>query len=92
MRKIILIISLVILSLTVHSNDVKVEKSLESSITKDYNQDGVYSLYERTLRKAQTSVYVILPEKRGYWYTILDRIKTEEEELLQDSQSRMRKR
>ena len=69
-----------------------VDKSVEESVTKDYDQDGVYSSYEKALRKGQESVYVKLPEKRGYWYTILDRIKAEEEELKADEINRMRKR
>ena len=69
--------------------DVQVSKSVEDSITKDYDQDGVYSSYEKALRRAQESVYVTLPEKRGYWYTMLDRIKAEEEELLPDETARM---
>ena len=72
--------------------DVQVSKSVEDSITKDYDQDGVYSSYEKALRRAQESVYVTLPEKRGYWYTMLDRIKAEEEELLPDETARMRRR
>ena len=71
--------------------DVQVSKSVEDSITKDYDQDGVYSSYEKALRRAQESVYVTLPEKRGYWYTMLDRIKAEEEELMPDEQARMRR-
>ena len=74
------------------NGDVQVNKSLEDSITKDYDQDGVYSSYEKALRKAQGSVYVTLPEKRGYWYTMLDRIKAEEEELMPDEQARMRRK
>ena len=70
-------------------DDVQVSKSTEDSITKDYDQDGVYSSYEKALRRAQESVYVTLPEKRGYWYTMLDRIKAEEEELLPDETARM---
>ena len=72
--------------------DVQVSKSVEDSITKDYDQDGVYSSYEKALRRAQGSVYVTLPEKRGYWYTMLDRIKAEEEELMPDEQARMRRK
>ena len=72
--------------------DIQVDKSLENSITKDYDQDGVYSSYEKALRKAQGSVYVTLPEKRGYWYTMLDRIKAEEEELMPDEQARIRRK
>ena len=92
MRKIILIFSLVLLSLTIQCNEIRIERSLEESITKDYDQDGIYSSYEKALRKAQGSVYVTLPEKRGYWYTILDRIKAEEEELMPDEQARMRRK
>jgi hypothetical protein len=72
--------------------DVQVSKSVEDSITKDYDQDGVYSSYEKALRRAQGSVYVTLPEKRGYWYTMLDRIKAEEEELMPDEQARIRRK
>ena len=71
------------------TNDVKVSKSTEDSITKDFDQDGKMSSYEKTLRKAQGSIYVVLPEKRGYWYTMLDRIKAEEEELMPDETARM---
>lgn len=71
------------------TNDVKVSKSTEDSITKDFDQDGKVSSYEKSLRKAQGSVYVTLPEKRGYWYTTLDRIKAEEEELMPDETARM---
>ena len=74
------------------TNDVKVSKSTEDSITKDFDQDGKVSSYEKSLRKAQGSVYVTLPEKRGYWYTMLDRIKAEEKELIPDEKVRMRKR
>ena len=68
---------------------VKVSKSTEDSITKDFDQDGKYSPYEKKLRSAQESIYVRLPEKRGYWYTMLDRIKAEEEELLPDETARI---
>ena len=70
-------------------NSVEVSKSTEDSITKDFDQDGKVSSYEKSLRKAQNSIYVALPEKRGYWYTMLDRIKAEEEELMPDETARM---
>jgi hypothetical protein len=92
MGKIILILLSVILSSALYSEEIKVDKSLEESITKDYDQDGKYSSYERALRGAQESVYVKLPEKRGYWYTILDRVKAEEEELMPDETARIRRR
>ncbi len=92
MRKFIFIFSLFVLSFGIYSNEIKVEKSVEESITKDYDQDGKYSSYERALRNAQGSVYVTLPEKRGYWYTILDRIKAEEDELMPDEKARLRRR
>ena len=92
MRKFIFIFSLFVLSFSIYSNEIKVEKSVEESITKDYDQDGKYSSYERALRNAQGSVYVTLPEKRGYWYTILDRIKAEEDELMPDEKARLRRR
>jgi hypothetical protein len=92
MGKIILILLSVTLSSALYSEEIKVDKSLEESITKDYDQDGKYSSYERALRGAQESVYVKLPEKRGYWYTILDRVKAEEEELMPDETARIRRR
>ena len=92
MRKIILIFSLIVLSFTLYSNEVEVDRAVEESVTKDYDQDGVYSSYEKALRKAQGSIYVTLPEKRGYWYTILDRVKAEEEELIPDEQARIRRK
>ena len=92
MKKLILLLPLVILSFPLYSNETKIDRALEESITKDYDQDGVYSSYEKALRKAQGSVYVTLPEKRGYWYTILDRVKAEEEELMPDETARIRRR
>ena len=70
----------------------EVSKELEDSITKDYDQDGKYSSYEKALRRAQESVYVTLPEKRGEWYSTLDKIKEEEKELMPDEQARMRRK
>ena len=48
--------------------DVQVDKSLKNSITKDYDQDGIYPSYEKSLRKVQGSVYVILPGKENTYY------------------------
>ena len=92
MRKFIFILLLIISSFSFCSNEISVDKSVEESVTKDYDQDGVYSSYEKALRRAQESVYVKLPEKRGYWYTILDRVKAEEEELRPEEINRMRRR
>ena len=92
MRKIILTFSLIVLSFTLYSNEVEVDRAVEESVTKDYDQDGKYSPYERALRNAQGSIYVTLPEKRGYWYTILDRIKAEEDELMPDEKARLRRK
>ena len=94
MKKILLVFLVGTMAFAAHGaeGDVQVSKSVEDSITKDYDQDGVYSSYEKALRRAQESVYVTLPEKRGYWYTMLDRIKAEEEELMPDEQARMRRK
>ena len=92
MRKMILFFSLFTLSLVAFGEEIKIDKSVEESVTKDYDQDGVYSAYEKAMRRGQESVYVKLPEKRGCWYTMLDRIKAEEDELMSDEISRMRKR
>lgn len=70
----------------------EVSKAVEESITKDYDQDGVYSSYEKALRRAQGSVYVTLPEKKGEWYSTLDKIKDEEKELIPDEEARMRRK
>ena len=72
--------------------EIRADKSVEESIQKDYDQDGKYSSYEKALRKAQKSIYVTLPERRGYWYTILDRVKSEEDELVPEAKARLRKR
>ena len=95
MKKLLLLFLMGLVTVTAYSaenGDVQVSKAVEDSITKDYDQDGVYSSYEKALRRAQESVYVTLPEKRGYWYTILDRIKAEEEELMPDEQARIRRK
>ena len=93
MKKILLVFLVGTMAFVSYSeSEVQVSKSVEDSITKDYDQDGVYSSYEKALRKAQGSVYVTLPEKRGYWYTMLDRIKAEEEELMPDEQARIRRK
>ena len=94
MKKILLVFLVGTMAFAAYSaeGDVQVTKAVEDSITKDYDQDGVYSSYEKALRKSQESVYVTLPEKRGYWYTMLDRIKAEEEELMPDEQARMRRK
>ena len=91
MKKIILGILLGSLVLAAEEavNEVNVSKTTEDSITKDFDQDGHYSSYEKALRKAQNSIYVNLPENRGNWYTMLDRIKAEEEELMPDETARM---
>ena len=92
MRKAVLMLLVSCVVFTVYGKADKDMKRLEDSITKDYDQDGVYSSYEKALRRAQESVYVSLPEKRGYWYTMLDRIKAEEEELMPDEQARIRRK
>ena len=90
MRKLMLGLLLGCLTIAAYADgEVKVSKSVEDSITKDFDQDGHYSSYEKALRGSQESVYVKLPEKRGYWYTMLDRIKAEEEELMPDVKARM---
>ena len=85
----ILLGSMTIFTYAKSTDEIQVSKSVEDSITKDFDQDGKYSSYEKALRGAQKSIYVNLPEKRGYWYTMLDRIKAEEEELLPDETARM---
>ena len=84
-----LLISVAVTAYAENIDEVSVSKSTEDSITKDFDQDGKYSSYEKALRGTQKSIYVRLPEKRGYWYTMLDRIKAEEEELLPDETARM---
>ena len=92
MKKFIFIFLLFVLSFSLYSNEIRTDKSVEESVTKDYDQDGKYSSYEKALRNAQGSIYVTLPEKRGYWYTILDRIKVEEDELMPDEKARIRRK
>ena len=87
MKKIMILVA--VISFFSFSDDIKIDRAVKESITKDFDQDGKYSSYEKALRGAQKSIYVRLPEKRGYWYTMLDRIKAEEEELLPDETARM---
>ena len=90
MKKIIMLV--VVMSFFSFSDDIKIDRAVKDSITKDFDQDGKYSAYEKALRKAQESIYVTLPEQRGSWYSTLDKIKAEEEELLPDETARMRRR
>lgn len=90
MKKILMLV--IVLSFFSFSNEIKVDRAVKDSITKDFDQDGKYSAYERALRRAQESIYVTLPERRGYWYDTLDKIKAEEAELLPDETARMRRR
>lgn len=90
MKKIMILVA--VISFFSFSDDIKIDRAVKESITKDFDQDGKYSAYEKALRKAQESIYVNLPEHRGYWYSTLDKIKAEEEELLPDETARMRRR
>ena len=92
MEKTKLIILVFITMFIAYGESDKDIKQLEESITKDYDQDGRYSSYERALRRAQESIYVFLPEKRGYWYTTLEKIKAEEAEIYNDVEMRMKKK
>ena len=84
--------TMIFVSYSAEDTAPEVSKAVEDSITKDYDQDGVYSSYEKALRRAQGSIYVTLPEKRGQWYSTLDQIKEEEKELMPDEQARMRRK
>ena len=92
MKKILILITVIVLSGISFSDEVHVDKALQDSVNKDFDQDGKYSSYENDLRNAQESVYVTLPEKRGDWYTMLDRMKAEEEELIPEVKAKIRKR
>ncbi len=92
MKKAVLMFLVLCTVFTAYGETDEDMKHLEESITKDYDQDGKYSAYERALRRAQESIYVILPEKKGYWYTILEKIKNEEAELYTDEEERMKKK
>ena len=92
MKNFFILITVIVLSSISFSDEVSVDKALQESINKDFDQDGKYSSYEKALRNAQESVYVTIPEKRGYWYTMLDRMKAEEEELIPEVKAKIRKR
>ncbi len=92
MKNFFILITVIVLSGVSFSDEVNVDKALQDSVNKDFDQDGKYSTYERALRNAQESVYVTIPEKRGYWYTMLDRMKAEEEELIPEVKAKIRKR
>ena len=92
MRKAVLIFLVLSTIFVVYGKTDEDMRLLEESITKDYDQDGKYSAYEKALRRAQESIYVTLPEKKGYWYTMLEKIKIEEAELYTDVEVRMKKK
>ena len=92
MRKAVLIFLVLSTIFVVYGKTNEDMRLLEESITKDYDQDGKYSAYEKALRRAQESIYVTLPEKKGYWYTMLEKIKIEEAELYTDIEARMKKK
>lgn len=92
MRKAVLIFLVLSTIFVVYGKTNEDMRLLEESITKDYDQDGKYSAYEKALRRAQESIYVTLPEKKGYWYTMLEKIKIEEAELYTDVEVRMKKK
>ncbi|WP_435309431.1 hypothetical protein [Sebaldella termitidis] len=92
MRKAVLIFLVLSTIFVVYGKTDEDMRLLEESITKDYDQDGKYSAYEKALRRAQESIYVTLPEKKGYWYTMLEKIKIEEAELYTDIEARMKKK
>lgn len=64
MRKAVLIFLVLCTIFVVYGKTDEDMRLLEESITKDYDQDGKYSAYEKALRRAQESIYVALPEKR----------------------------
>lgn len=92
MKKFLFLVIAIILSGISPADEINVDRALQDSVNKDFDQDGKYSAYEKALRNAQESVYVTLPEKRGYWYTMLDRMKAEEEELIPEVKVRIRKK
>ena len=64
MRKAVLIFLVLSTIFVVYGKTNEDMRLLEESITKDYDQDGKYSAYEKALRRAQESIYVALPEKK----------------------------
>ena len=56
MRKFIFILLLIISSFSFCSNEISVDKSVEESVTKDYDQDGKYSSYERWFNSSLTKI------------------------------------
>lgn len=92
MKKFLFLVIAIILSGVSPADEINVDRALQDSVNKDFDQDGKYSAYEKALRNAQESVYVTTPEKRGYWCTMLDRMKAEEEELIPEVKARIRKR
>ena len=64
MKKAVLMFLVLCTVFTAYGETDEDMKHLEESITKDYDQDGKYSAYEKALRRAQESIYVALPEKK----------------------------
>ena len=63
--------------------------NFENNITNNLDQSDVVLSNNKDLRNSQKAIYETLPEKRSYWDTTLNKIKTEEKELIPDEMARM---
>ena len=85
----LMLVSIVAFAELTADNTVKSDVITENNITNNLDQSDVVLSNNKDLRNSQKAIYETLPEKRSYWDTTLNKIKTEEKELMPDEMARM---
>ncbi len=85
----LMLVSIVAFAELTADNTVKSDVITENNITNNLDQSDVVLSNNKDLRNSQEAIYETLPEKRSYWDTTLNKIKTEEKELIPDEMARM---
>ena len=85
----LMLVSVVAFAELTADNTVKSDVITENNITNYLDQSDVVLSNNKDLRNSQKAIYETLPEKRSYWDTTLNKIKTEEKELMPDEMARM---
>ncbi|MBP9478326.1 MAG: hypothetical protein KBF12_06865 [Sebaldella sp.] len=85
----LMLVSIVAFAELTADNTVKSDVITENNITNNLDQSDVVLSNNKDLRNSQKAIYETLPEKRSYWDTTLNKIKTEEKELIPDEMARM---
>ena len=84
----LMLVSIVAFAELTADNTVKSDVITENNITNNLDQSDVVLSNNKDLRNSQKAIYETLPEKRSYWDTTLNKIKTEEKELIPDEMAR----